>query len=177
MLNGWRDQFRTTRYRNDLLRPPQSSGVRPNNSTRDQIRVLLRGCDGLGTPEPNGPPMRPLGLVSSINQPDAVNTQETLEPGARGQVGPVGTRGRRPAGACSGTIRPVSSRASAILDQPAPCAAWRSSSCAIMARHSPLPATSPGKCTGPSRPPWLSPSLASIIAKPGGNHHARHDGP
>jgi hypothetical protein len=34
--------------------------------------------------------MRPLGLVSSINQPDAVNTQETLEPGARGQVGPVG---------------------------------------------------------------------------------------
>jgi hypothetical protein len=50
VLNGWRDQFWTRRHRNDLLRLLRSSGVRPNNSTRDQIRALLRGLEGLGTP-------------------------------------------------------------------------------------------------------------------------------
>jgi hypothetical protein len=76
VLNGWRDQFRTRRHRNDLLRLLRSSGVRPNNSTRDQIKSLLRGVEASGTPtlhhaahtRPKGPPMRPLGLVSSIDQ-------------------------------------------------------------------------------------------------------------
>src|SRR6476659_2059841 len=51
VLNGWRDQFWTRRHRNDLLRLPRSSGVRPNNSTRDQIKALLRGVEGLGRPK------------------------------------------------------------------------------------------------------------------------------
>jgi hypothetical protein len=48
VLNGWHDQFWTRMHRNDFLRLLRSSGVRPNNSTRDRIRALLRGFDGLG---------------------------------------------------------------------------------------------------------------------------------
>jgi hypothetical protein len=59
------------------LRFLRNSGVKPNNSTRDQIRASLRGLEVFGRPNTAtlgtriraAAPTNPLGLVSSIDQP------------------------------------------------------------------------------------------------------------
>ena len=61
VLNGWHDQFWTRMHRNDFLRLLRSPGVRPNNSTRDRIRALLRGVEASGTPMRARGPMSQLG--------------------------------------------------------------------------------------------------------------------
>jgi hypothetical protein len=86
VLNGWHDRFRTMRYRNGLLRPPQNSGVRlgcprllelPNSAHQNdvQINCIHSGavCDAVGEtlsvtlgPQSNELPLRLAGLMKQL---------------------------------------------------------------------------------------------------------------